>query len=805
MAVLFMMVSLPCMAQYELGSPIFQGDWCQRIQQAISYANTAGLATVHLSSELLPINPRNPTPQQMCSVPPFVNMGSVTGMLVDAPVGAIFQQPGGQIQIPAKVRLKGLGNLSGIMTNSTFVACNTAQTQYGPQPCGSSFVTYANTTSSANSNGVAIIQVDRNPGLKVGEAVIGEGNASADLNGVGVVVAVSPSSFNVGYNGTSRVSGKRVVPITSVTSSCINWSQAGQKPYNDWAPNTTYPTSSTSTIILPLTSNAGGFLYQLQGGKGGTSRATPPAWNQTIGSTTVDYQNNWTNIGQYCIATVTLNAQHGFIEGGFPLTFTGTNTALDNAQYAYTISPGADPNAFTVMYLGGPITLSNQGSVTLQSMITIPPIIIGDGITTSTTPNGVSLGARAEYVTFDSNDLPLSLGVLGATINEGGGIIESVIRNATRVGYGVFKTRTGVPANWADRSLQIYMSGTNSPANDPTPSNSIPAVGYAISVGGNPLHSVRDITVRPNFNSNPVMDGFRVAGLIGGTFDGIHCEIEWACFHFTGSSESKDIVLLNITPGHGQVTPSGAGLFYSQIVNDAGAANEFTAMGVASRQTPYAIDDLPGKHSAQSGGGIRGDCAMYVLNYGYAQPYCNQYQFSGEFAIGQHLSLYSKDLYFRDTIGNGSTFLGQIGLMGSNNVGIDGVNGTIYFNPYGGLNHSSTSRVYIDSGGLHICNSAGSSCAYLDSNNTTAHLIFGQSGTAAVTSQLPTAGTMTLYGGTNFHVFATPYAVPPNCSYGASVTGNTYKISATTTQVTITSSQSNDGSTVSWTCSATVN
>jgi len=383
-----------------------------------------------------------------------------------------------------------------------------------------------------------------------------------------------------------------------------------------------------------------------------------------------------------------------------------------------------------------------------------------------------------------------------------------VIRNATRVGYGVFKTRTGVPANWADRSLQIYMSGSNAPAVDPTPSNSIPTVGYAISVGGNPMHSVRDITVRPNFNSNPVMDGFRVAGLIGGTFDGIHCEIEWACFHFTGSSESKDIVLLNITPGHGQVTPSGAGLFHSQIVNDAGAANEFTAMGVASRQTPYAIDDLPGKHSPQSGGGIRGDCAMYVLNYGYAQPYCNQYQFSGEFAIGQHLSLYSKDLYFRDTIANGSTFLGQIGLMGSNNVGIDGVNGTVYINPYGGPDHSAKSRVYFDSGGLHICNSAGSNCASFDfaSGSTNTHLVIGaQSGTPAVTSQLPTAGTMTLYGGVGQHNFTVPYATNPNCSYGPSTTESTYKISATTTTVTVTSSSSHDGSTVSWTCSATVN
>jgi hypothetical protein len=349
------------------------------------------------------------------------------------------------------------------------------------------------------------------------------------------------------------------------------------------------------------------------------------------------------------------------------------------------------------------------------------------------------------------------------------------------------------------------MSGTDSPAADPTPANSYPGVGYAIQVGGNPLHSVRDITVRQNFNSNPVMDGFRVSGLIGATFDGIHCELLWSCFHFTGRSESKDIVMLNITPGYGQIEPSGASLYHSEIINDLGAASGFTAVGIASRQTAYVIDDSVGGHAVANNRGIGGDCSLYILNQSYGQSYCNPTPIYGELAQEQHLALYNKDVYFRDTVQNGSTFWGQIGLMGANNVGIDGVNGIIYFDPYGGLSHSSQNRVYIDKSGLHICNSAGSPCAYLDSGNTSAHLIFGQSGVAAVTTQLPTAGTMQLYGGTNFHNFAVPYAVPPNCSYGASVTGNTYKIVASTTQVTITSSQSNDGSSVSWTCSATIN
>jgi hypothetical protein len=736
-------------------------------------------------------------------------MGNVSGMRVEAPPGAIYQLPGGQIQVPAKVRLTGLGNLSGLSTNSTFVACNAAQTQYGPQPCGSnSFVTYVNTVSSTNSNGTATIQVASNPGLKPGAIVVGEGNASPDLNTVGVVQSATSSSFTIGYNGSNTVSGQRVIPVTSVTSTCINWLQATETPYSDWAANTVYPTSSNSTIILPRTGNAGGYLYQLQGGKGGTSRGTAPTWDQSIGSTTVDYQNNWVNIGQYCEATVTLNAPHGFLEGGFPMTFTGTSSPLDGKQYAYEINPNADPNSFTVKYLGGPISLTNKGSVTLQSMITIPPVIMGDGISTSTEKNGVSLGARAEYVTFDANDLPLSIGVLSATINEGGGIIESVLRNAQRIGYAVWKTSTGVPANWADRSLQIYMSSSNAPAVDPTPKNSYPGIGYSIYVGGNPLHSIRDITVRPNFNPNPLMDGFRIAGLIGATFDGIHCEIEWACFHFTSRSESKDIALLNITPGYGQVTPSGASLFHAQIVNDNKAANGLVAMGVASRQTPYSVDDSQGGHSAQSGFGIQGDCAMYWLSQGYGQPYCDQYQYAGEMALGQHLALYDKDLYFRDTIANGSTFLGQVGLMGNKNVGIDGVNGTVYINPYGGPDHSAKSRVYIDSGGLHICNSAGSNCAYFDfaSGSTNTHLVIGeQSGTPAVTSQLPTAGTITLYGGVGQHTFAKPYATNPNCSYGPSTTENTYKISATTTTVTVTSSSNHDGSTVSWTCSATMN
>jgi hypothetical protein len=49
--------------------------------------------------------------------------------------------------------------------------------------------------------------------------------------------------------------------------------------------------------ISPSTGNAGGYIYQIGNGVGGTTGASPPAWNQTVGTDTSDNGLTWHNVG----------------------------------------------------------------------------------------------------------------------------------------------------------------------------------------------------------------------------------------------------------------------------------------------------------------------------------------------------------------------------------------------------------------------------------------------------------------------------------------------------------------------------
>jgi hypothetical protein len=63
------------------------------------------------------------------------------------------------------------------------------------------------------------------------------------------------------------------------------------------------------------------------------------------------------------------------------------------------------------------------------------------------------------------------------------------------------------------------------------------------------------------------------------------------------------------------------------------------------------------------------------------------------------------------------------------------------------------------------------------------------------------AGTITLAGGTGRHSFAKSYGAVPVCTLGPTASGNTYKVAATPAMVTITSSSTQDVSSVDWICS----
>ena len=71
--------------------------------------------------------------------------------------------------------------------------------------------------------------------------------------------------------------------------------------------------------------------------------------------------------------------------------------------------------------------------------------------------------------------------------------------------------------------------------------------------------------------------------------------------------------------------------------------------------------------------------------------------------------------------------------------------------------------------------------------------------------QPPSAGVVTLASGTATHTFTIAYGSAPVCTLGPSITGNTYKVSSTTTTVSVTSSSGSDTSSVNWTCVAAYN
>jgi len=62
----------------------------------------------------------------------------------------------------------------------------------------------------------------------------------------------------------------------------------------NWKATTAY---NDGDRVVPLTGNAGGYIYQIINGVSGTSGATAPTWNQTPGSDTVDSGVTWRNVG----------------------------------------------------------------------------------------------------------------------------------------------------------------------------------------------------------------------------------------------------------------------------------------------------------------------------------------------------------------------------------------------------------------------------------------------------------------------------------------------------------------------------
>lgn len=683
----------------------YTGDICQRWQQVHTKAIAAGQTSVVVDLRAFTSNP------QLCSVNPFANVGTISGEMAYLPPVAIFKTS--QWTWPSKFHMFGIDNLNGLTTNSTIVDCNMSQIQPGPNPCSSSFIPVTQITSSTASGSSGTLFTATPHGAQANDIFLLEGNGN-DLDSAWYATTVPNSTqITFPYTGSNTISGARSIAINTITSQCGNYLQSGQvttPPYADWVASGSV---SVGQLIIPLLNNAGGYIYQVS--TGGTSSGTEPSpWNQTVAGTQSDGSAVWTNLGQPCVATFALASAHGVLAGGFPLTVASTGTVLDGSRYIYTINPGGNQLAFTMLYLGAPITLTSTGTVTITPQITRPSFTVGN--TLAANSSGVDQGIGIENVTLDSNDIPGSIGVFSSTMNEGSGIFWSELRNAARRGYLIMKTSNGFPANWSDGYLQIYSSQLDAPATNATVMNCIPTAGYDVYGGANPMHSFHDATIRPLHNRNPCEDAIDVAGVIGGSFANIHAEIERHNIHFTGASASNGIFVSNVSTGFGQVY-NLAGLYGAVIRNDSTACTECHFDAIVSYQSPYTIDDSQGGHSFAGGTALVDNrCAEYVLDETTANPMCNKgtasHVFQGPFEV------WTGPIRLRTSAG---TFEGQMSLDGANNIQLTGASGQIYICPAGGSTCSGAggiaNRLGAGTNGFSIENSAGTQQGFFSMAN----------------------------------------------------------------------------------------
>jgi len=568
---------------------------------AILDAQSQGLTTVEVETAGLNYY------DQHCSTTSIWNGVNISGE-IQWPAGAvrsIFQ-----LTYPQKWTTVGSGELSGLDDNSLWRA--------DPK-----FIAQQVPTAIKVSNGVATVTVPSTRSMRPGTVLIMEGTASDDLN-LPIKVSTVPSrtTFTFPYSGTGTISGPRTVALTRVQGLCGNWYAPGNvtdPPYNPWKAAQNY--ASGSIIVPAEAGNAAGYIWQTSGG---TAGATEPTWTQQVGATVTDNGQTWTNLGQFCMATLTLPTTHGFLTGGLPVTIADTTTILDGDRYAFTTSnPASGAYFFTIAYFGAPFNVSSKGSAIITPRLSEPLVDLGESIG----PHGVDMGCAAHRMAFDAGGLPGSITVFSGTANENCGMEKVMLKNSCRRGYWVMKTANGVPANWSDRELQIYGCEADTPSAAGTPFNSIPWTGVDFYAGANAVQGFQNATIRPSGeHANILAVGMQLGAMQGSKFSDLHFEHELYGIQLvkrgTSSQTSSGLVFLGISGGTGRFV-DGAGLFGAMFENDAQGGTFWSVQGINKGGSTYIVDDAQGGNSFTNGKALPDSfCESYKLNLTTAKPEC---------------------------------------------------------------------------------------------------------------------------------------------------------------------------------------
>jgi hypothetical protein len=159
-------------------------------------------------------------------------------------------------------------------------------------------------------------------------------------------------------------------------------------------------------------------------------------------------------------ALIHCTSAHGLYPGNFVL-IEGTGTNVDDAWEVTALPTGAPTTDFNINY-------SSASSLSLSGLVVnIPLIWLGSNVGISPyADEGVSL----ESIAVDCNDLPNSIGIFSATVNENSFLNHVSVRHCTR--NGVFYKRTqryGAPADFGpDGDVVVYMSD-GTPTSAPLP------------------------------------------------------------------------------------------------------------------------------------------------------------------------------------------------------------------------------------------------------------------------------------------------------------------------------------------------
>ena len=220
-------------------------------------------------------------------------------------------------------------------------------------------------------------------------------------------------------------------------------------------------------VIMPLTNNAGGYLYY-SANVGGTTGTTAPAWNQTPNAVFSDGSVTWVNIGNNVAArTMDAIAQSAWIEGGY-VDDNGTATASYPGFVADNIRVEGDP------------VVNFQNSCNWIN-------ITGTWVSQASVRNATITGIHFLncYESEISGAVLLGSGYAGdlaqLTPDQGGLVVENSGMNTFSNITTHFQTRSAVQLINAKENVFSNLSLTYGAANSSVPS----PMNYAINIDAN--------------------------------------------------------------------------------------------------------------------------------------------------------------------------------------------------------------------------------------------------------------------------------------------------------------------------------